>query len=106
MDGAFEGVPEFLPLMQGLTVMLARWPEHTFSPVRASTGQWVLKNGGPMGPLSYLEEFCVTQKNWQDFGEWRLERSKKLEVRTRLILSKFTEIDKQFSNICEPIALL
>ena len=62
-----------------------RWPEGTFSPVRASTGQWVLKNGGP---LSYLEGFCVTQKNWQDFGEWRLERRKKLDVKTHPILSQ------------------
>ena len=52
------------------------WPKRTFSPVRASTGHWVLKIGGP---LSYLEGFCVTQKNWQDFGEWRQERRKKLE---------------------------
>ena len=40
------------------------------------------------GPLSYLEGFCVTQKNWQDFGEWRLERRKKLDVKTRPILSQ------------------
>ena len=74
--------------VQGSTITLARWPERTFSPVWASTGQWVLKNGGTMGPLSYLEGFCVAQKNWQEFGEWRLERSKKLEVKTRPTLSQ------------------
>ena len=62
-----------------------RWPERTFSPVRASTGQWVLKNGGP---LSYLEGFRVTQKNRQYFAEWRLERCKKLDVKTHPILSQ------------------
>ena len=44
-----------------------------------------------MGPLSYLEGFCVTQKSWQDFGECKLEeglRSKKLEVKTGPILAQ------------------
>ena len=44
-----------------------------------------IKSGGP---LSCLEGFCVTQKNWQDFGEWRLERRKKLDAKTRPILSQ------------------
>ena len=56
-----------------------------FNPVRASTGQWVLKNGGP---LSYLEGFCVTQKELARFCEWRLERRKKLDVKTQPILSQ------------------
>ena len=82
-------------------------------------GQWVLKNGGP---LSYLEGFCVTQKNWQDFGEWRLERRKKLErqnlsdlissslksttnmtTTVRQIWTSFGEIDKR---CCETKYLL
>ena len=56
-----------------------------FNPVRASTGQWVLKNDGP---LSYLEGFCVTQKELARFCEWRLERRKKLDVKTQPILSQ------------------
>ena len=47
-----------------------------------------------MGPLSYLEGFCVTQKNWQDFGKWRLEKRKKLDNKTCLIIYiKFAEIN-------------
>ena len=41
-----------------------------------------------MGPLSFLEGFCVTQKNWQDFGERKLDKSKKLDAKTHPILSQ------------------
>ena len=40
-----------------------------------------------MGLPSYLSGLCVTQDNWQDFGEWKLEGSKKLVIKTCLILS-------------------
>ena len=40
------------------------------------------------GATKLFGRILFTQKNWQDFDEWRLERSKKLDVKTRPILSQ------------------
>ena len=52
-----------------------------------------------MGPLSYLEGFCVVQRNWQDFGEYRLERSKKLDIKTSSLLRSSTNTTTNVSQI-------
>ena len=63
---------------------------------------------GPVGfekrwPTKLFGRICVTQKNWQDFGEWRLERRKKLERQNSsdLISSSLKSTTMQHENNCE-----
>ena len=50
-----------------------------FGPVQAS-GFWKM-----VDHLVIWKDFVLPKQNWQDFVEWRLERSKNLGVKTRPI---------------------
>ena len=49
---------------------LVRLPGGTFFPYQVNTDQWILKNDGPTGPLSYL---CYATKTSTKHGDqvWR-----------------------------------